>query len=206
MPFDNPHIAYAQLASELMTRVQNNSTKTLLRQITKDGALRTEKLPKLVEALCTEGTDAYLGLYAYLSSTPDTLEKFGDAQQLLKDKNFLHTKKAELLNKIDSVLLSLLVNEVQPNERLGEGWGEGITHLHNLLTTLETDNRQLPLDELTDALLAIDEELFLPIVSIVGGADIIDPSGRLLSRYDLIDIARRKAAEDAVKQQIKHSS
>ena len=174
MPFDNPHIAYAQLASELMTRVQNNSTKTLLRQITKDGALRNEKLPKLVEALCTEGTDAYLGLYTYLSSTPDTLEKFGELQQLLKDKNFLHTKKAEMLTKIESVL---------PTLPLGEGRGEGndsTPHseqtLRDLLTTLETDNRQLPLDELTDALLAIDEDLFLSIVTIVGGADILDPS------------------------------
>ncbi len=201
MPFDNPHIAYAQLASELMTRVQNNSTKTLLRQITKDGALRNEKLPKLVEALCTEGTDAYLGLYTYLSSTPDTLEKFGELQQLLKDKNFLHTKKAEMLTKIESVL---------PTLPLGEGRGEGndsTPHseqtLRDLLTTLETDNRQLPLDELTDALLAIDEDLFLSIVTIVGGADILDPSWRLLSRYDLIDHSRRKAAEEEAKEKAK---
>ncbi len=191
-PFDNPHIAYAQLASELMTRVQNNSTKTLLRKITKDGALRIEKLPKLVETLCNEGTDAYLWLYTFLHNTPDALEKFGDAQPLLKDKNFLHTKKAELLNKIDSVL-----PDPHPDP-LPKGEGA----LRDLLSVLHTDSRQLPLDELTDALLSVDESIFLSIVSAVGGADVIDPNGRLMSRWDRIDLAKRTQAAEEAKQNI----
>jgi hypothetical protein len=198
MPFDNPHIAYAQLASELMTQVQNNSTKTLLRQITKDGSLRSEKLPKLVEALCTEGTDAYLGLYRHLEQTPGALEKFSTEQEKLQQQFYIYEAKRDILE--------ILMQNTPTQQDTDDIW---LHALRDLLYILTIDNRELhTVTELTDRLEKLDENSFISVMTHLSPEQLacLADHQRLQARYDTIDLARRKVAEDVVKQKIKHSS